>query len=81
MLSNIASGPPGVGKTSTGYCHMWFSDKTYAYTLLAETIAKAAKKPLFPVNVADVGTQATYVEKNLEELFDLATAWEAILLM
>jgi len=49
--------------------------------LLAETIAMAAKKPLFPVNVADVGTKAKYVEANLEKIFDLATTWEAILLM
>lgn len=52
-----------------------------ADVLPAETIAFAAKKPLFPVNVADVGTKAKYVEGNLEELFDLATTWEAILLM
>jgi replication-associated recombination protein RarA len=50
-------------------------------TSTAETVAIAAKKPLFPVSVADVGTKAKYVEANLEKIFDLATTWEAILLM
>ncbi|TQV94676.1 AAA family ATPase [Cordyceps javanica] len=50
-------------------------------TSTAETVALAAGKPLFPVSVADVGTKAKYVESNLETIFDLATAWEAILLI
>ncbi|KAG9230858.1 AAA family ATPase [Amylocarpus encephaloides] len=50
-------------------------------TSTAETVAIAAKKPLFPVGVADVGTKAKYVESNLEKIFDLATTWEAILLI
>ncbi|KAF4624368.1 hypothetical protein G7Y89_g13805 [Cudoniella acicularis] len=50
-------------------------------TSTAETVAIAAQKPLFPVSVADVGTKAKYVEANLEKIFDLATTWEAILLI
>jgi len=44
-------------------------------------MAIAAKKPLFPVSVTDVGTKAQNVERNLEKIFDLAAQWEAILLM
>ncbi|KAJ4289219.1 hypothetical protein N0V90_011561 [Kalmusia sp. IMI 367209] len=50
-------------------------------TTTAETIAIAAKKPLFPVSVTDVGTKAQNVERNLEKIFDLAAQWEAILLI
>ncbi|KAJ4491004.1 P-loop containing nucleoside triphosphate hydrolase protein [Lentinula aciculospora] len=63
-------GPPGVGKTST--VHVVHS---------AQTMASAARKPLFPIGVADVGTTAGLVESNLETIFDLATTWKAVLLI
>ena len=50
-------------------------------TSTAETVAIAACKPLFSISVADVGTKAKKVEANLAKLFDLATSWQAILLM
>lgn len=50
-------------------------------TSTAETIAVAAKKPLFSISVADVGTKAKNVESNLSRIFALATSWHAILLM
>ncbi|EXJ83924.1 hypothetical protein A1O1_07553 [Capronia coronata CBS 617.96] len=50
-------------------------------TSTAQTIAVAARKPLFSIGVADVGTSAKLVESNLEKIFDLATTWRAILLI
>ncbi|KAI1500934.1 AAA family ATPase [Biscogniauxia marginata] len=50
-------------------------------TSTAQTIAVAVGKPLFPVGVADVGTSAKKVEKNLDKIFDLATTWKAVLLI
>ncbi|KAF3802362.1 hypothetical protein GCG54_00003825 [Colletotrichum gloeosporioides] len=50
-------------------------------TSTAETIAIATRKPLFSISVADVGTKAKHVEANLQRVFDLATKWQAILLM
>jgi len=44
-------------------------------------IARAARKPLLPIGVADVGTKARRVETNLENIFELAATWKAILLM
>jgi hypothetical protein len=41
----------------------------------------ATGKPLFSVGVADIGTKAEDVEKNLHRLFELAGTWEAVLLM
>ena len=49
-------------------------------TLTAESIAKATGKPLLKVSIADVGTDVTKVEQKLDMMFQLATAWEAILL-
>ena len=50
-------------------------------TSTAETVAIAARKPLFPIGVADVGTEAKHVEANLAKIFALATSWQAVLLM
>ena len=50
-------------------------------TSTAETVAIAARKPLFSISVADVGTKAKKVEANLAKLFALATSWQAILLI
>lgn len=50
-------------------------------TSTAETVAIKARKPLFAISVADVGTTAKHVEANLARIFALATTWQAILLM
>jgi SpoVK/Ycf46/Vps4 family AAA+-type ATPase len=50
-------------------------------TLTAETIAAATGKPLFIVSVAEIGLNASRAERNLEKLFNLASKWEAILLV
>ena len=50
-------------------------------TSTAETVAIAARKPLFSISVADVGTKAKHVEANLAKIFALATSWQAVLLM
>lgn len=50
-------------------------------TLTAETVAKATGKPLLVVSVAEVGLKADQAEAKLERLFDLASKWEAILLV
>ncbi|KAL4958493.1 P-loop containing nucleoside triphosphate hydrolase protein [Aspergillus filifer] len=50
-------------------------------TSTAETIAITARKPLFSISVADIGTNPQRVEANLERLFALATSWRAILLI
>jgi SpoVK/Ycf46/Vps4 family AAA+-type ATPase len=50
-------------------------------TSTAETIAIVARKPLFSISVADVGTKPQRVEANLARIFALTTSWQAILLM
>ncbi|KAL8752096.1 MAG: hypothetical protein Q9184_005849 [Pyrenodesmia sp. 2 TL-2023] len=50
-------------------------------TSTAETVAEAARRPLFPVSVANVGTEPGLVESNLGRIFTLAASWQAILLI
>lgn len=50
-------------------------------TLTAETVAKATGKPLLVVGVGEIGIDAERAESKLQQLFDLAARWEAILLI
>ena len=49
-------------------------------TLTAESVALATGKPLLKVSVADIGVDVTRVEQRLNTMFQLASAWEAVLL-
>ncbi|KAL8647692.1 MAG: hypothetical protein Q9210_005401 [Variospora velana] len=46
-----------------------------------ESVAQTTNKPLFAVSVADVGLRPADVEVNLEQLFNLASLWKAVLLL
>lgn len=50
-------------------------------TLAAETIAEATGRPLLVVSVVEIGLNTSKAENNLERMFHLAGAWEAILLV
>ena len=50
-------------------------------TLTAECVAESFEKPLYQVTCGDIGTSATNLENRLEEIFDYATTWGAILLL
>ena len=50
-------------------------------TMTAEALAKSCRKPLLTVGIGDLGTAAEKVEKSLNKLFEVVTAWHGILLM
>lgn len=50
-------------------------------TLYAESLAKNSSKPLFKVGTSDLGFDAPVAERALKTIFELAEAWNAILLM
>lgn len=50
-------------------------------TLTAECVAENFEKPLYQVTCGDIGTHAGTLERRLEEIFDYATTWGAILLL
>ncbi|KAL9034031.1 MAG: hypothetical protein Q9180_005630 [Flavoplaca navasiana] len=49
--------------------------------LTAEAIAEKTSRPLLIVSVAQIGLNASKAERNLERMFELASRWEAILLV
>lgn len=50
-------------------------------TLTAETIAEATGRPLFAVSVAEIGLDSSKAEKNIQQIFELAGTWDAVLLI
>ncbi|KAF2468237.1 P-loop containing nucleoside triphosphate hydrolase protein [Lindgomyces ingoldianus] len=50
-------------------------------TLTAESIADYTKKPLFPIRSGDLGVEASSLEKCLNEAFEMAAKWNAIILI
>ena len=45
-----------------------------------EIVAEYTGKPLLKVSVADIGLTITTVERKLDDIFQLASKWEAVLL-
>lgn len=50
-------------------------------TSTAECIAESTGKPLFPITCGDLGLTPPDVEKNLRGIFQLAQAWDCVLLL
>ncbi len=49
--------------------------------MTAETIAMATDRPLLAVGAAEIGVKPEFAEINLQEIFDDAARWEAVLLV
>jgi AAA+ superfamily predicted ATPase len=50
-------------------------------TMTAETLAKSCRKILLKVGIGDLGSNAEAIDRSLHKLFEVVTAWHAILLM
>ncbi|KAL9004062.1 MAG: hypothetical protein Q9188_003097 [Gyalolechia gomerana] len=70
-----------IARKGKGLVMLLYGPPGVGKTSTAETVAIAARKPLFAISVADVGTEARKVEANLSKIFALATSWQAILLI
>lgn len=50
-------------------------------TLTAETVAEALKRPLYSVTVGELGVSPDHLEERLRRILDIATTWNAVLLL
>jgi len=58
-----------------------FGNPGVGKTFSAEATSEHVKRPLYVVGAGDLGTDATTIDANLERVFDIATAWKAIVLI
>ena len=49
-------------------------------TFSAEAMSEHVRKPLYLIGGGDLGTKASDLDAALERIFDIATAWKAIVL-
>lgn len=50
-------------------------------TLTAEAISERLHRPLYMVGVGELGTDVSSLEENLTKILDIATTWNAVLLL
>lgn len=50
-------------------------------TLTAETVSELLHKPLYMISVGELGTNPDELEKRLRTILDIATMWDAVLLL
>ncbi|KDQ49902.1 hypothetical protein JAAARDRAFT_42494 [Jaapia argillacea MUCL 33604] len=50
-------------------------------TLTAEAVAEHLKRPLYMVGSSELSTNPSHLERNLKSILNLATAWDAVLLI
>ncbi|KIJ53579.1 hypothetical protein M422DRAFT_241814 [Sphaerobolus stellatus SS14] len=50
-------------------------------TLTAEATSEHVKRPLYVVGAGDLGTTASQLDQELQRVFELATAWRAMILI
>ena len=50
-------------------------------TLTAESVAETMKAPLYTMSAGELGTESHNVEKRLGDILDMASMWNAILLI
>ena len=49
--------------------------------MIIESVADYVKRPLFPLRSGDLGIDASSLEKSLNEAFEMAAKWNAIILL
>jgi SpoVK/Ycf46/Vps4 family AAA+-type ATPase len=76
----LLHGEPGVGKTLTAGKLVFVRYRSKLIQGL-ESVADYVKRPLFPLRSGDLGIEAQALEKNLNEGFQLAANWNAIILL
>src|SRR6188768_3919886 len=57
--------------------HLTSTGKTFS----AEATSEHVRRPLYIIGGGDLGTTASSLDAKLEQIFDVATAWKAIVLI
>lgn len=50
-------------------------------TLTAESVAEQMRRPLYSISAGELGQSANSLERNIQKILEIATKWDAILLL
>lgn len=70
-----------IGGKGGGCVFLLHGEPGQGKTLTAETVAEDLRRPLYSISVGELGTNPDQLEKRLREILDLATVWNAVLLL
>ena len=70
-----------IGGKGGGCVFLLHGEPGQGKTLTAETVAEDLKRPLYSISVGELGTDPDQLERRLREILDLATVWNAVLLL
>jgi hypothetical protein len=70
-----------IGGKGGGCVFLLHGEPGQGKTLTAETVAEDLRRPLYSISVGELGTNPDQLEKRLREILDLATIWNAVLLL
>lgn len=70
-----------IGGKGGGCVFLLHGEPGQGKTLTAETVAEDLRRPLYSISVGELGTDPDQLESRLREILDLATIWNAVLLL
>jgi SpoVK/Ycf46/Vps4 family AAA+-type ATPase len=70
-----------IGGKGGGCVFLLHGEPGQGKTLTAETVAEDLRRPLYSISVGELGTDPDQLEERLREILDLATIWNAVLLL
>lgn len=70
-----------IGGKGGGCVFLLHGEPGQGKTLTAETVAEDLRRPLYSISVGELGTDPDQLEERLREILDLATVWDAVLLL
>lgn len=77
----LLHGTPGVGKTLTAGEYPSELLRGATLTSLVESVADHVERPLYSITAADISDKLSVTEASLNNVFDLAAHWDAVLLI
>lgn len=77
FLVLLVSVSPSISVTSILCLTLSNAGKTFS----AEATSEHVKQPLYLIGAGDLGTTAADLDRELEKVFEVATAWKAIVLV
>ena len=76
----LLSGPPGTGKTLTAEAGKSLR-LVISCNILTESVADKTRRPLYYLQAEDLGTNAAHLGPKIKKVFEMATEWDAVILL
>ena len=80
-LVTLLSGPPGTGKTLLAEAGRYLPTHSLVFSDQVLPVADKTRRPLYYLQAEELGTDASILSKNVKKVFEMATEWNAVVLL